>query len=253
MLEHPHGPGALSQDLSHAVGIEPGDDAQQDHLRLITWEPGQVCKRGVEREAPCEFAVDLGCVKLEHLRRDGIRAPPCFAPARIDHPPPADRERPSEEGVAIARESTEATGDLEPDVRREILGTRSREPRPADSAEAADGRPARQRRQPTPHRDEQRPRCRRRWFPSDRSRRTPPTHRRGSIERESSGRQSVHQPCAISTSVGSSPAPNARYSTPSGPASTSRMVSLSMRIASHWPSSTISSSTLILAEPLVTT
>ncbi len=150
MLEHPHGPGALSQDLSHAVGIEPDDDAQQDHLRLITWEPGQVCKRGVEREAPCEFAVDLGCVKLEHLRRDGIRAPPCFAPARIDHPPPADRERPSEERVAIARESTEATGDLEPDVRREILGRRSREPRPADSEEAADGRPARQRPQPTP-------------------------------------------------------------------------------------------------------
>ena len=121
MLEHPHGPGALSQDLSHAVGIEPDDDAQQDHLRLITWEPGQVCKRGVEREAPGEFAVDLGCVKLEHLRRDGIRAPPCFAPAAIDHAPPADRECPSQKCLAIAREPSQAGGHLKPDIRSQIL------------------------------------------------------------------------------------------------------------------------------------
>src|SRR4051812_25662554 len=75
----------------------------------------------------------------------------------------------------------------------------------------------------------------------------------GGAKRESHRAQSAHQPWAISTSLGSVPAPKARYSTPSGPASMSRIVSLSIRIASHWPSSTISSSTLILAEPLVTT
>ena len=46
---------------------------------------------------------------------------------------------------------------------------------------------------------------------------------------------SLHQSCTISASRGSSPAPNARYSTPSGPASTPRIVSTSIRIASIGP------------------
>src|SRR6266542_6719389 len=65
--------------------------------------------------------------------------------------------------------------------------------------------------------------------------------------------ESLHHLGAISASCGSSPAPKARYSTPSGPASTFRIVSLSNRIASHSANSTISSSTLPLAEPRTTT
>src|SRR6266498_974040 len=65
--------------------------------------------------------------------------------------------------------------------------------------------------------------------------------------------ESLHPLGAISASCGSSPALKARYSTPSGPASTFRIVSLSNRIASHSANSTISSSTLTLAEPRTTT
>lgn len=253
MLEHPDSPRALSQNLAHAVGIEPHDDAQQNHLRLVSRQAQQMGQRSVKSESRLEAPIALRRVAFEQLGGHRIGAPAASAPAGIDDASPADRERPTEEPVPISLEPAQARGDLEPDVRRDVLS-----PAPGNR----DPQIAKEARMDVPPDSSHGPLLAQASGGQDAAEGgfgqiahvVPHTHIGAwDIERESSDPQSLHQPWAISTSLGSSPAPNARYSTPSGPASTSRIVSLSIRIASHWPSSTISSSTLILAEPLVTT
>jgi hypothetical protein len=252
MLEDAHGARWLAQDLADAVGVEAGDHPKEDHVGLVARKYGKPVERGVKTETGCQAAVVLRPEHGEHLRRDRDGAPPVVSTARVDHTPAADREDEAQKRVPVALEARECPGGLDPDIRGEILGLgagrcHSQVPQEAGMdvspehgespllTELGGGQDAAERR-----------------FGQIAHVPQATIGSRGA-NRESEGGQSSHQPWAISTSLGSSPAPKARYSMPSGPASTSRIVSLSIRIASHWSSSTISSSTLMRPEPLVTT
>ena len=83
-------------------------------------------QRGVKGESRLEAPIALPRTVFKRVRGDGIGSPPAGAPARVDHAAPADREGPPEERVSISGESAEARGDLEPHVRRDILGPAAR-------------------------------------------------------------------------------------------------------------------------------
>ena len=123
MLEHPDGPRALSQDLAHAVGIEPHDDAQQNHLCLVSRQAREMGQRGVKGEPRLEAPIDLGGEQPSSTSgaTGSVRRRLARRPASITRRRQIVNVH-RRNAVAISREPAQSRRDLEPDVRRDVLG-----------------------------------------------------------------------------------------------------------------------------------
>jgi hypothetical protein len=109
-------------NLHHLCGVgdgQIGDDAKQYRLTHRVREPGHQGERPIESVAL--FELDVGA--RAHVERGNRRCHPARPPPPfVDNPPVSDREQPPPKVVATTLEARQAAGDVDPHLRRDVLG-----------------------------------------------------------------------------------------------------------------------------------
>src|SRR4051812_47601163 len=102
VLDHAHRPAGAPGQLSHLLGREPAENAEQDDLRLC---PRQPCDAG-EGGVPLRMCALIGrrALELAIARRVQLHRPPPPAPELVERPPPRRREDPAPECRPVAAE-----------------------------------------------------------------------------------------------------------------------------------------------------
>ena len=107
LLHHPHRPWLSTGDGGYFIRVEPGDDAQQDDLRLGRWQSG---KTGEDLSGFNTGKRFTGIGPIDQLLEgDWPGAPTRASSAQIDEPPTAPRDESMTD--AILRVVEERTGD----------------------------------------------------------------------------------------------------------------------------------------------
>jgi hypothetical protein len=130
VLQHANRPPPFPHDRGDLIDAELSDHAKDHHLGLVRRQ-----RRGDEPDGPTRpearqrFLFDVSGPSRadEMLGVDGIGSAAGPAPLQIQEPSPSDRERPRAERLLIALEPTQATGDIEPCIRRHVLGVGGRD------------------------------------------------------------------------------------------------------------------------------
>jgi len=119
LLHHPHRPWLSTGDGGYFIRVEPGDDAQQNDLRLGRWQSG---KTGEDLSGFNTGKRFTGIGPIDQmLERDWPGAPTRASAAHVDEPPTRDCEQPAAEGALVSFETTQTPGHVEPDLRGEVL------------------------------------------------------------------------------------------------------------------------------------
>ncbi len=124
MLEDAYVSRALVDDRGNLVDGQPAEDAEQDHLGLISRQ-ARTYKRdgcvGSERVDGGHGRIVLGGMLAEHVRGHCDAASARFAPSPVDETVPGDGEHPRTELLVVATKAGEVSRGDEPGVGLDVF------------------------------------------------------------------------------------------------------------------------------------
>lgn len=124
MLDHADRARPLRQDVRDVLDRESAEDTEKNDLRLVRRERRNPFERRLGRERRHRFRLDVADPSLldEAVGLDGDGRVPRSPALEIDEPAARDREAECPQPTQIPLETAEGGRNVEPGLRREILG-----------------------------------------------------------------------------------------------------------------------------------